>query len=82
MPDKPTFSITQIRRSFASAKNRAKHEPVYITYRGKITHVLMSYEEYRRLIGRTRSAADVLYMPGAADVEFEPPRLDGKISPE
>jgi len=32
-------------------------------------------EEYERLTGGQKSVADLLAMPSAAEVEFEPPRL-------
>jgi len=55
--------------------------PVFITDRGKPAHVLLSIEEYRRITGSRRKIADVLTMPGVADIEFDPPRADIRIRP-
>jgi hypothetical protein len=49
---------------------------VYITDRGKPSHVLMTIEEYQRLTGETTNIVDMLAMPSPADIEFNPPKLD------
>jgi hypothetical protein len=46
---------------------------VFITHRGKPTHVLLSIEEYQRLTGQRPNIADSLGTPDVADIEFEPP---------
>jgi len=57
------------------AKKAARTGPVFITDRGKPAQVLLSIDEYRRLVDEGRSIVDLLGMPGADDVEFEPGRL-------
>jgi hypothetical protein len=42
---------------------------------------LLSIEEYRRITGGHRKIADALAMPGVADIEFEPPRVETGIRP-
>jgi PHD/YefM family antitoxin component YafN of YafNO toxin-antitoxin module len=42
----------------------ARIEPVFVTDRGRPTHVLMSVETYRRLTGQTETIVDLLAMPG------------------
>jgi hypothetical protein len=42
--------------------------------------VLLSIEEYRRLIGGHRKIADALVIQGGEDVEFDLPRLHIEIS--
>ena len=54
------------------AKRAARIEPVFITDRGRPTHVLMSVETYRRLSGQTETIVDLLAMPGVAGAD--PPR--------
>jgi hypothetical protein len=55
---------------------------VFITDRGRPAHVLMTIEEYRRLVGERLSLADALAQPGPeADFDFDPPRLEIKIRP-
>jgi prevent-host-death family protein len=57
------------------AKRAAKRGPVFITDRGRPSHVLLTVEEYQRLTKGQKSIVDLLAMPKAADVDFEPPRL-------
>lgn len=58
----------------------AKKGPVFITDRGRPAHVLLTIEDCRKLIGAHTSIVDMLAMPGAADIEFEPPRLRGPLA--
>ena len=60
-------------QDFSRAKRNAKEGPVIITERGRPANVLLSYEDYRRLIGGRRNIVDALQMPGQEDIEFEPP---------
>lgn len=52
------------------AKRAARIEPVFITDRGRPTHVLMSVETYRRLSGQTETIVDLLAMPGVAPADL------------
>ena len=61
------------------AKRAAKRGPVFITDRGRPSHVLLTVQEYERITGGQKSVAELLAMPGAAEVEFEPPRLQGDL---
>jgi PHD/YefM family antitoxin component YafN of YafNO toxin-antitoxin module len=47
----------------SQAKRAARIEPVFVTDRGKATHVLMSVEAYRKLVGQTETIVDLLAMP-------------------
>lgn len=69
-----TLSSRELNQDVGRAKKAAKDGPVIITDRGKPAHVLLSFEEYQRLTEQRRSIADALSMPGASDIEFEPPR--------
>ena len=55
----------------SQAKRAARIEPVFVTDRGKTTHVLMSIEAYRKLTGQTESIVDLLAMaaPVAIDIK-------------
>jgi prevent-host-death family protein len=57
----------------ARAKREAATAPVFITDRGKPTHVLMTVEEYERLAKPRKTIGELLYWPGAADVELPLP---------
>jgi hypothetical protein len=41
--------------------------------------VLLTVEEYQRITGGQKSVVDLLAMPAAAEIEFEPPRLLGSL---
>jgi prevent-host-death family protein len=70
-----TLSSREFNQDTGRAKKAAKKGPVFITDRGQPRHVLLSIEEYRRITGKGKSIGEMLYMPEAAEVEFEPPRL-------
>jgi hypothetical protein len=53
---------------------------VFITDRGSPAHVLLSIDEYRKLMGGQGTIVDLLAMPGLAEIDFEPARLDGTFS--
>jgi len=76
-----TLSSREFNQDTSRAKKAASEGPVFITDRGKPAHVLLSIEEYRRLTGGHRKIADALAMPGVADIEFDPPRVDIGLRP-
>lgn len=59
----------EFNQDVSQAKRAARLEPVFVTDRGRPTHVLMSVEAYRRLIGQTETIVDLLAMPTAAPLE-------------
>ena len=63
----------------SKAKRAAKRGPVFITKRGRTSHVLLTVEDYKRITGGQKSIADLLAMPAAADIEFEARRLTGNL---
>lgn len=67
-----TLSSREFNQDTSGAKRAAKEGPVFITDRGVPAHVLLTIEEYRKLSGDEPSIADLLYMPGAEDIEFDP----------
>lgn len=75
-----TISSREFNQDAGGAKRAADKGPVIITDRGKPAHVLLSFEDYRKLLGKGPSLLDVLAMPGGEDIEFDPPRLQGPIS--
>ena len=57
------------------AKRAAKDGPVFITDQGLHAYVLLTMEDYRKIVGKRESILDLLAMPDAAEIEFEPPRM-------
>jgi prevent-host-death family protein len=78
MAETTTLSSREFNQDTGRAKKAARRGPVVITDRNKPTHVLLSIEEYQRLVqqkGRRQSIGDLVAMPEVADIEFEPPRM-------
>jgi prevent-host-death family protein len=73
------LSSRDFNQDTSRAKRAAKRGPVFITDRGRPSHVLLTVQEYERITGGQKSVADLLAMPRAAEVEFEPPRLQGRL---
>jgi prevent-host-death family protein len=69
------LSSREFNQDTSRAKRAAKRGPVFITNRGRPSHVLLTAEEYQRIAGGQKSIVDLLAMPEAAEIEFEPPRL-------
>ncbi|MBN8473792.1 type II toxin-antitoxin system prevent-host-death family antitoxin [Sulfuritalea sp.] len=69
-----TLSSREFNQDASKAKKAAKSGPVVITDRGRPAHVLLSFEDYKRLTrGRTR-IADLLSMTGVEDIDFDAPK--------
>jgi prevent-host-death family protein len=71
-----TLSSREFNQHAGEAKKAARRGPVFITDRGRPEHVLLSYEDYQRLIGRPRKIVELLAMPGIEEIDFTPPKLD------
>ena len=76
-----TLSSREFNQDTSRAKKAAKDGPVFITDRGRPAHVLLSIEEYQKLSGKPKSIVEMLAMPEAAEIEFEPPRFGGDEFP-
>ncbi|EAR20637.1 type II toxin-antitoxin system Phd/YefM family antitoxin [Nitrococcus mobilis] len=74
-----TLSSREFNRDASRAKKAARNGPVFITDRGRASHVLLTIEEYQRITGNQASLVEALAMPGIADIEFEPPRLSDDL---
>lgn len=75
-----TVSITsrQFNQDVGSAKRAAKDGPVFITDRGRPSHVLLTVEHFQQITGGQETILDLLAMPDVADIDFKPPRLKDK----
>jgi prevent-host-death family protein len=70
-----TLSSREFNQDTSRAKKAARNGPVFVTDRGRPSHVLLTIEEYRRLTGTGQSLVDLLAMPDAEAIDFEPPKL-------
>ena len=76
-----TLSSREFNQDTSRAKKAAQRGPVFITDRGRPAHVLLSIEEYQKLAGHGKTLAEALHMPGAAEIEFNPPKMDWTPKP-
>jgi prevent-host-death family protein len=70
-----TLSSREFNQDVGRAKRAAKKGPVFVTDRGRPSHVLLTIEDYKKIAGKRRSLAESLAMPDADLVEFDPPHL-------
>lgn len=75
-----TLSSREFDQDASRAKKAAQQGPVFITDRGRPAHVLLTIEEYRKIIGNQANIADLLAMPADDAIDFEPKRLRGELS--
>ncbi len=71
-----TLSSRDFNQDTSGAKRAAKEGPVFITDRGVPAHVLLTIEDYRKLNGGGPNIIELLTMPGVADIDFEPSRMN------
>jgi prevent-host-death family protein len=66
-----TITSRELNQDVSAAKRAAASEPVVITDRGKPSYVLLSIEDYRRLVADQRSIVDWLSVDDDVDVVAE-----------
>lgn len=74
-----TISSREFNQDAGGAKRAAEKGPVIITDRGRPSHVLLSFEEYRKLTGAGRSLLDIIAQDVDDDFDFDPPRMGDQI---
>ena len=70
-----TISSREFNQDTGRAKRASRRGPVVITDRGRPAHVLLSIEQYERLTGPNANIVELLEMPAAGRVSFDPPRV-------
>jgi len=66
-----TISSREFNQDASRAKRAANTGPVFITDRGQPQHVLLSIEDYQRLVGGRR-IVEVLAMSESEAIDFDP----------
>jgi prevent-host-death family protein len=66
----------EFNQDVSQAKRLARLEPLFVTDRGRPTHVLMSIEAFRRLSGKSETIVDLLAAPDAPPAAAAPARGD------
>jgi len=67
-----TISSREFNQDVSKAKRAASSGPVFITDRGHTAHVLLTIEEYQTITDVKDSIVELLAMPEAAEIDFEP----------
>ena len=74
-----TFSSRQFNQDVGSVKRAAMSGPVFITDRGQAALAVLCIEDYKKITDTNETIGDLLAMPGAETVDFDPPRLKGDL---
>lgn len=70
-----TVSSREFNQDVSRIKREAANGPIFITDRGQPAHVLLTIEDYEKILDKQENIIDLLAMPGVADIEFEIPVL-------
>lgn len=74
-----TISSREFNQDAGGAKRATRRGPVIITDRGRPAHVLLSFDDYRKLAGKQPSIVELLAMKGGDAIAFEPPRVRNRL---
>ena len=76
------LSSRELNQDVSRAKRASRKGPVIITERGRPAHVLLTFEDYERLVAAKGGIIDSLGQPpGIEDVELEIPPLADRPQP-
>lgn len=68
------FTSREFNQDVSNAKRAARVEPVFVTDRGKPTHVLIAIDAFRAMSTPADSIVDLLAASGLPDLELDPAR--------
>jgi prevent-host-death family protein len=74
-----TVTSREFNQDVSKIKRAAVNGPVFITDRGHPAHVLLTIQDYQKLTATKENIVDLLAMPDAADIDFEPAKLNKNI---
>ena len=74
-----TITSREFEQDVSEAKRCTAEGPVFITDRGRPTHVLLTIDSYLKIADKEATIVDLLAMTQAAEIDFDPPRLQGKL---
>ena len=69
-----SISSREFNQDVSKAKRASEQGPVFITDRGTPAHVLLTIQDYHKLLRQDDSVAALLSMPESAGIEFTPIR--------
>ena len=65
-----TLSSCEFHQDTGRAIKATEAGPVIITVRGKPAHVLMTFSDYQRVMGKRKNILDLVGMKGAGDIDI------------
>lgn len=71
-----TITSREFNQDVSKVKRASANGPVFITDRGRPAHVLLSIDDYQNLTKTKESIVELLAMPDANHIDFEPPKLN------
>ncbi len=74
-----TLTSREFNQDVSKAKRATQKGPVFVTDRGRVSHVLLSVEDYQAITQEPMSIVEMLAMPEAAEIEFEPARAGDRL---
>lgn len=74
-----TLTSRQFNQDTSGAKRAADQGPVFITDRGRPSHVLMTMADYQQLTGTEAGIVERLAMAAAGEIDFDPPRAAPRL---
>lgn len=74
-----TITSREFNQDVSKAKRATLKGPVFITDRGRPAHVLLTIEDYQKIMEKETCIVQLLAMPEAADIDFDPPQLNRKL---
>lgn len=77
-----TLTAREFNQDTGGAKRAALAGPVFITDRGQASHVLLTFDDFRRLAAQHGSIVELLSLPvEAAEVDLRMHRFDDLATP-
>ncbi|WP_422136912.1 MULTISPECIES: type II toxin-antitoxin system Phd/YefM family antitoxin [unclassified Endozoicomonas] len=78
-----TISSRTFNQNVTEAKRSALKQPVFISDRGTVTHVLLNIEHYKEITRNAANILELLAMPDVEDADLEAlPLKDNFLKPE
>jgi prevent-host-death family protein len=74
-----TLTAREFNQDTARAKRAAAEGPVFVTDRGRPTHVLLTVEAYERLTGPKQNIVEALYDPASALIDLPLPERSTEL---
>lgn len=77
--ERTIITSREFNQDVSKAKRASLKGPVFITDRGQTSHVLLSLQEYQKITNQQEQITDLLAMPEATYIDFDPPKINKKL---